>query len=74
MHKHTSEEMELLKHFMVGALAGFGDAVAADKVTPEKAAHKAIVMAESAVDEISGRGNIGLLGEQQAAVYVKPER
>ena len=66
--------MELLERLMVGALAGFGGVVAVDKVTPEKAAHKAIVMAESALEEIKGRGNTGMLGQQKSNVYVKPDR
>ncbi|MCH7546071.1 MAG: hypothetical protein IID30_06680 [Planctomycetes bacterium] len=74
MHDHSSDEMELLLRLMVGALAGFGGAVAVDKVTPEKAAHKAIVMAESAIEEIKGRGNLGMFGQQKTNVYVKPDR
>ena len=74
MHTHSSDELELLKSLMVGALAGFGGAVAMDKVTPEKAAHKAIVMVESAIAEIQGRGNLGMLGEQKANVFEKPDR
>ena len=74
MHTHSSDEMELLKGLMVGALAGFGDAVAADKVTPEKAAHKAIVMVECAIEEMQGRGNLGMFGQQKAAIYEKPDR
>ena len=74
MHDHSSDELELLKRLMVGALSGFGDAVALDKVTPEKAAHKAIVMVESAIEEIQGRGNSGMLGEQKVAVFNKPDR
>lgn len=74
MHDHSSDEMELLKQLMVGALSGFGDAVALDKVTPEKAAHKALVMVESAIEEIQGRGNLGMLGDQKANVFEKPER
>ena len=74
MHSHSPEEMELLKHLMVGALAGFGDAVAVYRVTPEKAAHKAIVMVESAIAEIQGRGNLGMLGDQKSNVFEKPDR
>ena len=31
-------------------------------------------MVESALEEIKGRGNIGMMGEQKSNVYVKPDR
>ena len=74
MHDHSTDEMELLLRLMVGALAGFGDAVAANKVSPEKAAHKALVMVESALAEIKGRGDAGMMGKQKSNVFVKPDR
>ncbi len=74
MHDHSTDEMELLLRLMVGALAGFGDAVAANKLSPEKAAHKALVMVESALEEIKGRGDAGMMGAQKSNVYVKPDR
>ncbi len=74
MHDHSTDEMELLLRLMVGALAGFGDAVAANKLSPEKAAHKALVMVESALEEIKGRGDAGMMGKQKSNVYVKPDR
>ena len=74
MHDHSTDEMELLLRLMVGALAGFGEAVAANKLSPEKAAHKALVMVESALEEIKGRGDAGMMGKQKSNVYVKPDR
>ncbi len=74
MYDRTPEDEDMLVKLTVGALAGFGDAVANNKIPPEKAAHKAVVMAESAVHELHGEGNAAMLGKQHANVFEKPDR
>ena len=49
MTDDSHETQELLNQLVAGALAGFGDAVANNKISPEKAAHKAVLMAEGAI-------------------------
>lgn len=73
MSNESEERMEILIRLVAGALGGFGDAVAAAKLSPEKAAHKAVVMAESALNEMRGEG-LGSLHEQKMMVFEKPDR
>jgi len=72
--ERSEHEMEMLVQLTAGALGGFGEAVALGKITPEKAAHKAVVMAESAIAEMRGEGTLGAMGTQEAAVFEKPQR
>lgn len=74
MHGRTPEELELLSILTAGALSGFGDVVASGKFSPEKAAHKAVVMAEAAISEMMGKTTLGAMGDQKTAVYEKPDR
>ena len=73
MSDRTPEEEVLLTQLTAGALSGFGGAVAENKISPEKAAHKAVVMAESAMNEMRGEG-LGSLHEQKMMVFEKPDR
>ena len=73
MSNRTPEERAVLIQLAAGALSGFGDAVAAGKIPPEKAAHKAVVMAESAVKEIDGETRFGEERREQL-VFEKPDR
>lgn len=64
----------MLTVLVAGALAGFGEAVANNKISPEKAAHKAVLMAEGAVLEMSGTNALGAIDQQKMQVFVKPDR
>ena len=72
MTERTADERALLIQMTIGALGGFGDAVATNKIPPEKAAHKAVVMAESAINEITGHADALL--QKKSNVYIKPDR
>ena len=43
--EHKDDKWETMTVLVAGALSGFGDAVANNKLSPEKAAHKAVLMA-----------------------------
>ncbi len=73
MSDQPRENEAFLVQLTAGALSGFGDAVANNKLSPEKAAHKAVVMAESAWNEMKGEG-LGSLHEQKMMVFEKPDR
>ena len=73
MADRTEHEMEVLTQLVAGALGGFGDTVAGGKLSPEKAAHKAVVMAEAAIAEMTGEGT-GSITEQKMMVFEKPDR
>ena len=74
MTDDSHETQELLNQLVAGALAGFGDAVANNKLTPEKAAHKAVLMAEGAILEMKGESVLGNMNTQKMQVFEKPDR
>ncbi|MCZ6835127.1 MAG: hypothetical protein O7G85_05070 [Planctomycetota bacterium] len=73
MAERTERELEMITRLVAGALGGFGESVGSGKVSPEKAAHKAVVMAESAFSEMLGQSS-GNITEQKMMVYEKPDR
>lgn len=74
MNDEPHENQELLNQLVAGALAGFGDAVANSKISPEKAAHKAVLMAEGAILEMKGESVLGSIAKQKMMVFEKPDR
>lgn len=72
MPDRTPEERAALIQLTAGALAGFGVDVASGKVPAEKAAHKAVQMAEAAVREIEGQK--AFTTESEKLVFEKPDR
>lgn len=74
MNDESHENQELLNQLVAGALAGFGDAVAHNKMSPEKAAHKAVLMAEGAILEMKGESVLGSMEKQKMSVFEKPDR
>lgn len=74
MSEYSEQDMDRLVQLIAGALGGFGADVASGKCTPEKAAHKAVVMAESALAEMRGESAMGQIGSQDVMVFEKPER
>ena len=74
IHGRTPEEFELLTVLAAGALSGFGEAVANNKLSPEKAAHKAVLMAEGAIMELKGENALGAIDQQKMMVFEKPDR
>lgn len=74
MSDRAEHEHEQLNILTAGALAGFGDAVANNKISPEKAAHKAVLMAEGAMAELKGDNTLGAIDQQKMNVFVKPDR
>ena len=70
MTDRSPEDEALMTQLVAGALSGFGAAVADNKISPEKSAHKAVVMAESAMNEMRGKG-LGALNEQKMMVFEK---
>ena len=74
MTDEPHENQELLNQRVAGALAGFGDAVANSKIAPEKAAHKAVLMAEGAILEMKGESVLGSMEKQKMSVFEKPDR
>lgn len=74
MHGRTPEEFELLTILTAGALSGFGDAVGNNKLSPEKAAHKAVLMAQGAIQEMRGENALGAIDQQRMQVFEKPDR
>ena len=74
MNELAEHEREQLNILTAGALAGFGDAVANNKLSPEKAAHKAVLMAEGAMAEMKGDNILGAIDKQKMSVFVKPDR
>ena len=74
MSNESDERIELLTRLVAGALAGFGEAVGAGKLSPEKAAHKAVLMAEGAILEMKGESVLGSMDKQKMQVFEKPDR
>ena len=74
MTDESHESQELLNQLVAGALGGFGEAVANDKITPEKADHKAVLMAEGAILEMKGESILGSMDRQTMVVFEKPDR
>ncbi len=74
MDTKSKQELDQLTVLVAGALAGFGEVVAKGTCTPEKAAHKAVVMAESAITEMQSGDSVGALGDRSANVFEKPDR
>ena len=74
MTEESRAKQELLHQLVAGALAGFGEAVALNKITPEKAAHKAVLMAEGAILEMKGESELGSMDKQKMMVFEKPDR
>lgn len=74
MNDEPHAKQELLNQLVAGALAGFGDAVVNNKISPEKAAHKAVLMAEGAILEMKGESVLGSMGQQKMKVFEKPDR
>ena len=68
------DKWDTLTALVAGALSGFGDAVANNKLSPEKAAHKAVLMAEGAILEMEGNNSLGAIDQQKMQVFVKPDR
>ena len=74
MTDDSQANQELLNQLVAGALGGFGDAVANNKLSPEKAAHKAVLMAEGAILEMKGESVLGSMNTQKMQVFEKPDR
>ena len=74
MTDDSQANQELLNQLVAGALGGFGDAVANNKLSPEKAAHKAVMMAEGAILEMKGESVLGSMNTQKMQVFEKPDR
>ncbi len=74
MTDESHENQELLNQLVAGALGGFGEAVANNKISPEKAAHKAVLMAEGAILEMKGESILGSMDKQKMVVFEKPDR
>lgn len=74
MTDESHVNQELLNQLVAGALGGFGEAVANNKITPEKAAHKAVMMAEGAILEMKGESTLGSMDRQKMVVFEKPDR
>lgn len=74
MSDESCVDQELLNQLVAGALAGFGEAVANNKISPEKAAHKAVLMAEGAILEMKGESELGSMDRQKMMVFEKPDR
>ena len=74
MNTNTEHQLNQLTVLVAGALGGFGEIVALGKCTPEKAAHKAVVMAESAISEMQSGDSLGSMGGQTTTVFEKPDR
>lgn len=74
MTDDSHANQELLYQLVAGALAGFGEAVAHNKISPEKAAHKAVLMAEGAILDMKGESELGSMDKQKMMVFEKPDR
>lgn len=74
MNTKTDQGIDKLTVLVAGALGGFGELVAKGTCTPEKAAHKAVVMAESAILEMQSGTSLGAMGDQTTNVFEKPDR
>ncbi|MCH7545668.1 MAG: hypothetical protein IID30_04615 [Planctomycetes bacterium] len=74
MTDDSHENQELLNQLVAGALGGFGESVANNKISPEKAAHKAVLMAEGAILEMKGESILGSMDRQKMVVFEKPDR